>query len=115
VGPFPGDSGVSGFDGIVEYIEGVQDRVLDYFTTNEYRSAMPGYAQMEGDNQRVVEKPEELILAETLIATGQTFLSGGYVDQPWIIMKVCETALTAKALYRNSVTRRQSDSAAGAD
>ncbi len=45
------------------------------------------------------DKPEELVLFETLVALNIPFQSGGYIDQPWIIMQAIETAGGSKAQY----------------
>lgn len=47
-----------------------------------------------------VEKPEELVLLETLLALGLQPRSGGYFDQPWLLMKSMEAAAAGKAMYQ---------------
>ncbi len=44
-------------------------------------------------------KPPELSLLDELTAMGMKFADGGYINQPWLLMKSLEAAAAGKGLF----------------
>ncbi len=58
-----------------------------------------------------VPRPPELGLLDQLTVMGMKFAAGGYIDQPWFLMKTLEAAAAGKAMFFDQhmkVTRAES-------
>lgn len=74
--------------------EDVRERVMVYYSAQNFAQASPQMAAtLENPN-----KPEELILLDDLNGLRMSFLDGGYVDQPWLLMQLLMAASQAREL-----------------
>ncbi len=65
-----------------------------YYSAQNFAQASPQMAAtLENPS-----KPEELILLDDLNGLRMSFLDGGYVDQPWLLMQLLMAAAQAREL-----------------
>ena len=69
-----------------------------YYSSISFAQASPQMAA----TQESPSKPEELILLDDLHGLRMSFLDGGYVDQPWLVMQLLMTAAQARELSYSS-------------
>ncbi len=73
---------------------------MGYYSHESYKIQSPTMAALEPE----VERPEELDLLESLHQLGMKFTDGGYIQQPWLLMKTLEAAASAKNLFLSQQT-----------
>jgi hypothetical protein len=73
----------------------IRESVMGYYSHESYKLQSPEMAALEPE----VERPEELNLLESLRQLGMRFTEGGYVQQPWLLMKTLEAAENGKSLF----------------
>jgi hypothetical protein len=73
----------------------IREAVMGYYGHESYKIQSPEMAALEKE----VERPEELDLLESLRQLGMRFTEGGYVQQPWLLMKTLEAAEDGKSLF----------------
>ena len=69
-----------------------------YYSGLNFAQASP---QMAATQENPI-KPEELILLDDLNGLKMSFLGGGYVDQPWLLMQLLIAAIQARELSYSS-------------
>ncbi len=74
---------------------------MSYYARESFKQTSPEMAATEAD----VPRPEELGLLEELTTLGMKFAAGGYIDQPWFLMKSLEAAAAGKSMFYNQQVR----------
>ena len=75
----------------------IREAVMGYYSHESFKLQSPALAATEQD----VERPEELDLLESLHQLGMKFTDGGYIQQPWLLMKTLEAAASGKNMFLN--------------
>jgi len=68
---------------------------MAYYSHQNLKTLDPALASLESD----IVKPEELILLENLTALHCLPASGGYLDQPGLLIEILAAAAEAKGLF----------------
>lgn len=79
-----------------------------YYSGLSYAQASPQMAQTQ---ERPI-KPEELVLLDDLTGLRMSFLDGGYIDQPWLLVNILAAAAQAREMSHvvtQAVTTPSSD------
>ncbi len=74
---------------------------MAYYAHESFKQTSPEMAATE----EAVPRPEELGLLEELTTLGMRFTDGGYVQQPWFLMKSLEAAAAGKSMFYNQQVR----------
>lgn len=94
MGPFPDAAGLKGAERVEKDLADLKDRVFAYYGHLSLKKTSPALAATEPE----VPFPEELALADTLFALHAMPVSGGYLNQPWLLMQILEAAVTARTM-----------------
>jgi len=79
----------------------IRESVFGYYAHESFKATSPEMAKLEPS----VPKPSELSLLESLTNLGMKFTDGGYVQQPWLLLKSLEAAAAGKGMFYDQQIR----------